>query len=304
MSNDIGGVWRTVGGRRIFIKDGQDLSTAMRESGKFQRSDMDYNKGINDIKQQMDELEKQMDGKPFLEKVKYMKQFNELQKKLTEIEDEKYKRKVYEQIKKEKENATQNKEKIEQQKKEIEQKEKKYLESIKKDDKHNQLQNKSNEVYKKLTENERVSINDYTLEDYISINKELKHNNLSAINKEKVKNIDNVIKKYDNKEENTFYRGIPLSEVKNLKIGDEYNPKQYQSTSYHEKVAEIYANNYGKGHGAMIVYNGKMDGVFIGTNSAAFITEAEFLVSRHQKTIVKNIYVKNGITIYEMEAKK
>lgn len=33
--DDIDGVWRTVGGRRIFIKDGQDLATAMRESGKF-----------------------------------------------------------------------------------------------------------------------------------------------------------------------------------------------------------------------------------------------------------------------------
>ena len=29
------GIWRTVGGRRIFIKDGQDLETAMTESGKF-----------------------------------------------------------------------------------------------------------------------------------------------------------------------------------------------------------------------------------------------------------------------------
>lgn len=29
------GVWRTVGGRRIFIKDGQDLASAMKESGKF-----------------------------------------------------------------------------------------------------------------------------------------------------------------------------------------------------------------------------------------------------------------------------
>lgn len=32
---DIGGVWRTVGGRRIFIKDGEDLATAMKKSGKF-----------------------------------------------------------------------------------------------------------------------------------------------------------------------------------------------------------------------------------------------------------------------------
>lgn len=32
------GVWRTVGGRRIFIRNGQDLSSAMRESGKFKSS--------------------------------------------------------------------------------------------------------------------------------------------------------------------------------------------------------------------------------------------------------------------------
>lgn len=35
MANDIGGVWRTIGGRRVFIKDGQDLASAMKESGKF-----------------------------------------------------------------------------------------------------------------------------------------------------------------------------------------------------------------------------------------------------------------------------
>ena len=33
--DNVDGVWRTVGGRRIFIKDGQDLRTAMKESGKF-----------------------------------------------------------------------------------------------------------------------------------------------------------------------------------------------------------------------------------------------------------------------------
>ena len=35
MANDIGGVWRTIGGRRVFIKDGQSLADAMKESGKF-----------------------------------------------------------------------------------------------------------------------------------------------------------------------------------------------------------------------------------------------------------------------------
>lgn len=33
--SDLGGVWRTVEGRRIFIKDGEDLATAMKNSGKF-----------------------------------------------------------------------------------------------------------------------------------------------------------------------------------------------------------------------------------------------------------------------------
>ena len=33
--DDTDGVWRTVGGRRIFIKAGQKLEDAMRESGKF-----------------------------------------------------------------------------------------------------------------------------------------------------------------------------------------------------------------------------------------------------------------------------
>lgn len=36
--DEIGGVWRTVGGRRIFIKDGEDLASAMKKSGKFKSS--------------------------------------------------------------------------------------------------------------------------------------------------------------------------------------------------------------------------------------------------------------------------
>lgn len=32
------GVWRTIGKRRVFIADGQSLSEAMKESGKFNKS--------------------------------------------------------------------------------------------------------------------------------------------------------------------------------------------------------------------------------------------------------------------------
>lgn len=35
---ELDGVWRTIGGRRVFIRKGQDLSSAMKESGKFKTS--------------------------------------------------------------------------------------------------------------------------------------------------------------------------------------------------------------------------------------------------------------------------
>lgn len=50
--SDIGGVWRTVGGRRIFIKDGDDLVTAMKSSGKFgnkKNNTSDIKEKINDF---------------------------------------------------------------------------------------------------------------------------------------------------------------------------------------------------------------------------------------------------------------
>ena len=43
------GVWRTVGGRRIFIKEGQDLATAMKESGKFSKKQVENKRENNKI---------------------------------------------------------------------------------------------------------------------------------------------------------------------------------------------------------------------------------------------------------------
>lgn len=47
--NEENGVWRTVGGRRIFIKEGQDLATAMVESGKFKNLRSDYRKAKEEM---------------------------------------------------------------------------------------------------------------------------------------------------------------------------------------------------------------------------------------------------------------
>ena len=67
MAEDIGGVWRTIGGRRVFIKDGDDLETAMKKSGKFKKTKT-ANKKDN----------KKENKEPSIEEIK------QLQKELTE----------------------------------------------------------------------------------------------------------------------------------------------------------------------------------------------------------------------------
>lgn len=54
--NEENGVWRTVGGRRIFIKEGQDLATAMVESGKFKNLRSDYRKAKEEMSKKEDEV--------------------------------------------------------------------------------------------------------------------------------------------------------------------------------------------------------------------------------------------------------
>lgn len=49
------GVWRTVGGRRIFIRDGEDLSSAMKRSGKFNHDD-EYDRAHGIYKKEEDEI--------------------------------------------------------------------------------------------------------------------------------------------------------------------------------------------------------------------------------------------------------
>lgn len=69
MATDIGGVWRTVGGRRIFIKDGEDLENAMKNSGKFGKKETEVktdikektSKELNNRKNLVDYVKEQID---------------------------------------------------------------------------------------------------------------------------------------------------------------------------------------------------------------------------------------------------
>ena len=82
--DEIGGVWRTVGGRRIFIKDGQDLASAMKESGKFNKGLSKEEKAEKSVllKQRREELRKKI-NKGGLSKEEYDKTKEEI-KKITE----------------------------------------------------------------------------------------------------------------------------------------------------------------------------------------------------------------------------
>lgn len=56
------GVWRTVGGRRIFIKEGQDLASAMKESGKFKDKTDEQIKKVEKLENKKDELENKINN--------------------------------------------------------------------------------------------------------------------------------------------------------------------------------------------------------------------------------------------------
>lgn len=91
------GVWRTVGGRRIFIKEGQDLASAMKESGKFKSSIESKEKELSKeekadksvlIREQRDELREKL-RKCGLSKDEYediKKQIKELTKQKEELD--------------------------------------------------------------------------------------------------------------------------------------------------------------------------------------------------------------------------
>ena len=59
--DDIGGHWRTIGGRRVFIKDGQSLSSAMKESGKFNSSKQEQEKVKQNVTQEIKDYFKEND---------------------------------------------------------------------------------------------------------------------------------------------------------------------------------------------------------------------------------------------------
>lgn len=73
------GVWRTIGGRRVFIREGQSLEDAMRESGKFKsakkKEKLTNSDEDKEIKGRMEELQREIDsGRNNKEKTERLKE--------------------------------------------------------------------------------------------------------------------------------------------------------------------------------------------------------------------------------------
>lgn len=69
MKNDIGGVWRTIGGRPVFIKTGQSVSDAMKESGKFKKAEKGSSGSSSEYKKQIES-----ENKTLKDTLKYKKE--------------------------------------------------------------------------------------------------------------------------------------------------------------------------------------------------------------------------------------
>lgn len=78
------GVWRTVGGRRIFIRNGESLSSAMKKSGKFKL----VKKGKKKKEEEIKELEKQLEEtKGFLQRAGIEEKIRALKAGYDNVED-------------------------------------------------------------------------------------------------------------------------------------------------------------------------------------------------------------------------
>jgi len=86
------GVWRTIGGRRVFIRNGQSLADAMKESGKFSRvaKNQELYKKVDEENKKIDELvkkEEKKDEKKTIHTTSGDYTFEEMQKRDKEVKD-------------------------------------------------------------------------------------------------------------------------------------------------------------------------------------------------------------------------
>lgn len=221
-----GGVWRTIGGRRVFIKDGVDLATAMKMSGKFKVIRKEEKpKSLKD-KILSSDKKRELDNKRYKQADEVEKKYNEDKEKLlkdlkeNKITDEEWNRKDLD--------------RWEQYNKELRDLRQMSIYDYKKDnflnlDKTDVFKEKGKEYTEgqitNLTDSEKSAITDYTSQwsygSYNSVNT-LLYGEQTYGDKTKVKaniqELDNAMAKSKIGGEYQLYRGIEPSRINNEEI--------------------------------------------------------------------------------------
>jgi len=152
------------------------------------------------------------------------------------------------------------------------------------------FQAQSDDVFGKLSDDQRGSVTGYTKAEYLNVNERLRDGTWEKhkYTAESVRDIDAAMDRFDLKDDVMAFRGDAARYYSDWKVGDVKEYNAYMSTSFSKDVAQEFADNV---RGKPIIVEVNMPrgtrGIYIGTNSGMFadnsIDEAEFLIGRGQK---------------------
>lgn len=227
------GVWRTVGGRRIFIKEGQDLASAMKESGKFKTAEkkkQSQNKE-DERKNKIEELKKELEeAKGFLAKAKIQKEITALEKGYSSYEE--YEKGKIAQIEFQEKTSLKIEDKkindfLEKQKIDVKEYNNDYDYSGYRKDKQNLQENLSKELgYSKSMQ--KLSKQDYDKYDGIELSRIVNDSKNLSANEIVQLSIDGDIR-YSDKSSSYYGKGLYYGDKKiENKLKEEYGKKGYQ----------------------------------------------------------------------------
>ena len=273
------GVWRTIGGRRVFIKKGQSLASAMKESGKFKGSKekiKPYSK--EDYEDRDRKLQKRVDeGLISKAEMEYEKakqawqrdeisrgEFEKVKRKLSEEERDRIREKEIEELNekasKEKENENKEKSKkiyiggYEATKEDIER-----LKSIEEEALEYQRQKYGEETYKKLKrevdKDEDDTFKKATNDDWRTQIKSNKDKLEKELQDFKEKNKNNMT---DEKTQKEYYELFRKNERENAKLKREEPNEKYEFVEAYAGYKDKFKDTWGEDGSGEKVASAKM----------------------------------------------
>lgn len=227
---DLDGVWRTIGGRRVFIREGESLSSAMKRSGKFKGLTKKGMETVAKNKEKAEEASDKLSEKEKLDKELEEKYGHSFPYHKETIEEKKYKEEVAKHFK--------DKDMKEEIRKAKEEGQKRYKEELKEKEQKNGTQNWQ----------EQIKANNAKMEKDVTDlqNKINEYRNKSAQS-------DNAIEKYQylkeaDKLQDQYYERFRENERENAKIKAQYEKPgdAYIQTDAHAGYKEKFNNTWGE----------------------------------------------------------